>query len=63
MTALRAFESERLRHNVPLMVGVHALQKLYGTDFGPVVLARSVGLQLAHRLEPLKRLFQERAMR
>lgn len=63
LAALRGYERERLRHNVPVMCGVHALQKLYGTDFAPLQLARSVGLQLTHRLEPLKRLFQAQAMR
>lgn len=63
MAHLRGYESERLRHNVPVALGVHALQKLYATDFGPIVLARSVGLQITERLEPLKRLFSETAMR
>lgn len=56
-THLRTYEKERLRHNVPIMVGIHGIQKMYGTQFAPVVLARSVGLQLANTIGPIKVLF------
>lgn len=48
------YERERLKHNVPIMVGIHGLQKLYSTDISPVVLLRSVGLQLTQAMTPLK---------
>lgn len=54
MAYLRTYESERLKHNVPIMLGIHGIQKMYSTDFAPVVLARSVGLQLANSITPLK---------
>lgn len=53
-THLRAYETERLRHNVPIMLGIHGIQKMYGTQFAPAVLARSVGLQLVNGLAPIK---------
>lgn len=51
---LKAYESKRQRHNVPTMLAVHGLQKLYNTTFAPLVVLRSVGLQLTHALPPLK---------
>lgn len=54
MAYLRTYESDRLKHNVPIMLGIHGIQKMYSTDFSPVVLARSVGLQLANTITPLK---------
>lgn len=43
------------------MIGIHALQKLYSIDLAPVVWARSLGLQMAQSIEPIKKLFMDRA--
>lgn len=48
------YEQQRLKLNVPIMLGVHGLQQLYNTDLSPVVLARSVGLQITQQMSPLK---------
>lgn len=59
---LLKYEQERLKVNVPIMVGVHALQRLYCNDFPPLVLARSLGLKITNELPPLKKLFMEKAI-
>lgn len=48
------YETKQLRKNVPIMLGIHGLQRLYGTNIGPVVLARSIGLQVTQSMTPLK---------
>lgn len=62
MDYLLAYERERLQQNVPIMMGVHGLQRLYGTDFAPVVLLRSLGLKVTHAVPLIKNLFVSRAM-
>ncbi|XP_066249097.1 ubiquinone biosynthesis monooxygenase COQ6, mitochondrial-like [Euwallacea similis] len=52
---LKTYESQRQKHNVPTMLAVEGLHRLYNTDFIPVVLLRSLGLQATHALESLKR--------
>jgi hypothetical protein len=37
-----------------MMLVVHGLFQLYSTEFTPLVLLRSVGLQAVHALAPLK---------
>lgn len=54
LTHLCEYEQQRLKINVPIMLGVHGLQKLYNTDLSPIVLARSVGLQITQQMSPLK---------
>lgn len=51
---LRDYEQQRLKHNVAIMLAVHGLQQLYNTDLGPIVLARSIGLQITQQMSPLK---------
>lgn len=36
------------------MIGIEGIQKVYGTEMTPVVLARSLGLQVIHALNPVK---------
>lgn len=48
------YERQQLRHNVAIMLGVHGLQRLYSTDLSPVVLARSIGLQITQQMTPVK---------
>ncbi|KAK6638914.1 hypothetical protein RUM43_007184 [Polyplax serrata] len=60
-TVLARYESERQKQIVPMLTVVHLLQKLYNTSFAPVVLFRSVGLQLTNALGPIKRKIIEQA--
>lgn len=62
MNYLLAYERERLQQNVPVIFGVHGLQKLYGTDFPLVVLLRSLGLKVTQSVPLIKNLFVSRAM-
>lgn len=59
---LLKYEQERLKANVPIMIGVHALQRLYCNDFPPLVLARSLGLKITNFAPPLKKFFMEKAI-
>ncbi|KAL7021970.1 hypothetical protein ACKWTF_012091 [Chironomus riparius] len=59
---LLKYEQERLKANLPIMLGVHALQRIYCNDFTPLVLARSLGVKFTNSVPPLKRFFMERAM-
>lgn len=54
LTYLTEYEKDRLRHNVPIMLGVHGLQRIYNTDVSPVVLLRSLGLHITQAATPLK---------
>ncbi|CAH2094668.1 unnamed protein product [Euphydryas editha] len=53
---MEKYESSRQRHNVPTQLAVDALNRLYGIDLPPFVLARSLGLQLTNALHPIKKL-------
>lgn len=59
---LLKYEQERLRANVPIMAGVHAIQTLYCNDFPPFVLARSLGLKVTSLTPPIKKFFMEKAI-
>lgn len=48
------YEQKQLKKNVPIMLGIHGLQRLYSTDIAPVILARSIGLQITQTVTPLK---------
>lgn len=58
---LLLYETERQRHNVPVLATIDGLQRLYSTDFTPIVLARSVGLAAVNSLTFLKKLIIQRA--
>ncbi|XP_043475234.1 ubiquinone biosynthesis monooxygenase COQ6, mitochondrial [Leptopilina heterotoma] len=55
MTYLKKYETARQRHNVPTMLAMDALHRLYKGTAAPIVLARSLGLQLTNAIPPLKR--------
>lgn len=59
---LLKYEQQCLKANVPILVGVHALQNLYCTDFPPIVLARSLGLKITNLTPPLKQFIMNKAM-
>ena len=53
----------RARPDAALMLGAtHALERLFGNDFGPVRLARRVGIAAVDRMPRLKTFFARRAM-
>lgn len=56
------YERKCLAKNVPIMIGIHGLHTLYSTQFSPVVLLRSLGLQLTENLPQVKNLFMKQAM-
>ncbi|XP_034833848.1 ubiquinone biosynthesis monooxygenase COQ6, mitochondrial isoform X1 [Maniola hyperantus] len=58
---LQQYESSRQRHNVPTQLAVDALYRLYGVELPPIVLARSVGLQITNALHPIKKLIMSHA--
>lgn len=51
---LMDYESERQKYNFPTALAIDGLQKLYGTDIAPVVLLRTLGLQVTNSISPLK---------
>lgn len=55
------YESTRQRHNVPTQVMIEMLHRLYTVDLMPVVLARSVGVQITNALQPLKKMILSHA--
>jgi len=50
------YETQRLRHNLPMMAAIDSLQKLYCTDNSLFVLARSLGLQIVNSNPTFKNL-------
>ncbi|KAJ8723973.1 hypothetical protein PYW07_007953 [Mythimna separata] len=58
---LQKYESTRQRHNVPTQLMIEMLHRLYTVDLMPVVLARSVGLQITNALQPLKKMILSHA--
>ncbi|XP_031825655.1 ubiquinone biosynthesis protein COQ6, mitochondrial [Nomia melanderi] len=58
---LRKYETLRQRYNVPTMLAIDALHRLYKGTAAPVVLARSLGLQLTNAVPLLKRAIMEHA--
>ncbi|XP_011505324.1 PREDICTED: putative ubiquinone biosynthesis monooxygenase COQ6 [Ceratosolen solmsi marchali] len=53
-TYLHNYESIRLKYNIPTMLTIDALHRLYKTTASPIILARSLGLQLTNIVKPLK---------
>ncbi|CAG8436823.1 10400_t:CDS:2 [Funneliformis mosseae] len=59
---LRGYSSERYLSNLVMLGVVDKLHKLFGTDFTPTVLARSLGLKTLNNLEPVKAEIMKYAM-
>lgn len=53
-TYLSKYETQRQRHNLPTMLAIDALHRLYKGTAAPIVLARSLGLQVTNALPMLK---------
>lgn len=54
MTYLNRYETLRQRHNIPTMLAIDALHRLYKGTAAPIILARSLGLQLTNAIPILK---------
>uniref|UniRef100_A0AC35UBS8 Ubiquinone biosynthesis monooxygenase COQ6, mitochondrial n=1 Tax=Rhabditophanes sp. KR3021 TaxID=114890 RepID=A0AC35UBS8_9BILA len=61
LTYLREYQDAAQKHNLPVMVSVDWLNRLYGSNLTPVVLARSLGLYAVNKLTPLKDLIMYKA--
>jgi 2-octaprenyl-6-methoxyphenol hydroxylase len=59
---LDRYQRWRRFDNVALAMAMDGLNRLFSNDFGPVRLARDVGLAAVNRLVPLKRVFMRHAM-
>ncbi|XP_055615462.1 ubiquinone biosynthesis monooxygenase COQ6, mitochondrial [Toxorhynchites rutilus septentrionalis] len=62
LAQLLKYERQRLKHNVPVLLTTHGLQRLYTTDFPPLVGLRSVGLTITNALPPVKKFLMNYAM-
>ncbi|GMS80141.1 hypothetical protein PENTCL1PPCAC_2316 [Pristionchus entomophagus] len=54
VSSLRRYDSLAQQYNVPTMVAIDWLNRLYRTQSTPIVLARSIGLSTFNSLLPLK---------
>lgn len=56
---LKEYETMRQRHNVPMMLAIDALHRLYQGTAAPIVLARSLVLQLTNAIPQMKKIMME----
>ncbi|OAD58343.1 Ubiquinone biosynthesis monooxygenase COQ6 [Eufriesea mexicana] len=54
ITYLRKYETLRQRYNVPIMLAIDTLHRLYKGTAAPIILARSLGLQLTNAIPLIK---------
>ncbi|KAM9356332.1 ubiquinone biosynthesis monooxygenase COQ6, mitochondrial [Pholidichthys leucotaenia] len=54
MQHLLEYETERQRHNLPMMTAIDLMKRLYSTNAAPAVLLRTFGLQATNMLPALK---------
>ena len=59
---LARYQAARRPANIAMLAMTDALDRLFSNDFGPVRLARGLGLAAVHKMPPLKRLFMRTAM-
>uniref|UniRef100_A0A8B9K8F9 Ubiquinone biosynthesis monooxygenase COQ6, mitochondrial n=1 Tax=Astyanax mexicanus TaxID=7994 RepID=A0A8B9K8F9_ASTMX len=54
MQHLLEYETDRQRHNLPMMAAIDLMKRLYSTNAAPMVLLRTLGLQATNALPPIK---------
>ncbi|XP_060572224.1 ubiquinone biosynthesis monooxygenase COQ6, mitochondrial-like [Ruditapes philippinarum] len=54
LSYLKEYETDRQRKVLPVIGTIDGLHRLYNTDFTPIVLLRTLGLQAVNALTPLK---------
>jgi 2-octaprenyl-6-methoxyphenol hydroxylase len=59
---LARYQAMRRPDSLLMLGATHALERLFGNDFGPVRLVRDLGIAAVDRIPPLKRFFARRAM-
>ncbi len=59
---LRRYERARRGDNLAMLAAMDGFKRLFGNRFPPLAAARGLGLALADRIGPVKRLFMERAL-
>uniref|UniRef100_A0A6P7G0U5 Ubiquinone biosynthesis monooxygenase COQ6, mitochondrial n=2 Tax=Diabrotica virgifera virgifera TaxID=50390 RepID=A0A6P7G0U5_DIAVI len=58
---LKEYETKRQRENLTTMVALEGMYRLYHTEFTPIVLLRSLGVQAVDVLSPLKKMIVKHA--
>ncbi|XP_013400796.1 ubiquinone biosynthesis monooxygenase COQ6, mitochondrial [Lingula anatina] len=61
LSHLLQYETSRQRKVLPVMFAMDGLKRLYGTDFPPVVVLRTLGLQATNSMKSLKDFFVTQA--
>jgi 2-octaprenylphenol hydroxylase len=59
---LRRYERARRGENLAMLLAMDAFKRAFGSKLPPLVAARGLGLAVTDRVQPLKRLFMERAL-
>ena len=62
LATLRAYERSRKGHNTATQLAMDAFKQLFSNDSGALSLVRNLGLGVAGRLPPLRRLFEKVAL-
>ncbi|MBK1643482.1 2-octaprenyl-3-methyl-6-methoxy-1,4-benzoquinol hydroxylase [Thiocapsa imhoffii] len=60
--ALRRYERARRGDNAAMLAAMDLIKRVFGDVAPPVAKARSLGLSLTDKIEPLKQVFMERAL-
>ncbi len=59
---LARYQAQRRPDTLAMLLGMHALERLFSNDIAPVRWARRLGLAAVDRIPPLKRAFARQAM-
>lgn len=61
LSDLKKYESECLKHNIPIMAGINVFHKLFVTDLVPLKAIGNSSFLIADSLSPLKRIMRQLA--
>uniref|UniRef100_H2ZD70 FAD-binding domain-containing protein n=1 Tax=Ciona savignyi TaxID=51511 RepID=H2ZD70_CIOSA len=61
LSVLLGYESSRQLGNLPIVMAVDVLKRLYSSDFEPLVALRTIGSTIFNKLDPIKRRVIEQA--